>query len=467
MNNKKQLNPYLLVILSFVVIIFVGAVLLMMPFCRTANNFGNFLDCLFLATSATCVTGLNSFAQGIGQELTFPGQLVVMLMIQIGGLGFITVLTFFITLFYRKLQFKDRLLLSIMVNSEDTAEVVRFVRHVIIISFSFELFGFLLGLPVFLTSYSNDIPKALWSSLFTAVSAYNNAGFDLFGSTSLIRDVADVEGLHSSIFINSLPNWAYYYMCSYIMFLIVAGGISFLVVMDLFAKRNLRQLRVFTKIALMMTGILLVLGFVVFFFSEGFPPSPFNALFQSVTCRTAGFATVDQDKLSLLGKSFSCFLMFFGGNPLGTAGGVKTTTLYIIVLAMVCYLTGRKVTSFHRRYSNGVIVKAMSLVILAISTVFISFLVIYAFEGDLDMNKLGLQSTKSAAVLYEVFSAFGTVGVSTGITPYLHTGSKITICVLMFIGRLGPITFFQLLGSKMQFDSDSKFHYVEEDFLIG
>ena len=267
MNNKKQLNPYLLVILSFVVIIFVGAVLLMMPFCRTANNFGNFLDCLFLATSATCVTGLNSFAQGIGQELTFPGQLVVMLMIQIGGLGFITVLTFFITLFYRKLQFKDRLLLSIMVNSEDTAEVVRFVRHVIIISFSFELFGFLLGLPVFLTSYSNDIPKALWSSLFTAVSAYNNAGFDLFGSTSLIRDVADVEGLHSSIFINSLPNWAYYYMCSYIMFLIVAGGISFLVVMDLFAKRNLRQLRVFTKIALMMTGILLVLCFVVFFFS--------------------------------------------------------------------------------------------------------------------------------------------------------------------------------------------------------
>ena len=467
MNNKKQLNPYLLVILSFVVIIFVGAILLMMPFCRTANNFGNFLDCLFLATSATCVTGLNSFAQGIGQELTFPGQLVVMIMIQIGGLGFITVLTFFITLFYRKLQFKDRLLLSVMVNSEDTAEVVRFVRHVIIISFSFELFGFLLGLPVFLTSYSNDIPKALWSSLFTSVSAYNNAGFDLFGSTSLIRDVADVEGLHSSVFINSLPDWAYYYMCSYIMFLIVAGGISFLVVMDLFAKRNLKQLRVFTKIALMMTGILLVLGFVVFFFSEGFPPSPFNALFQSVTCRTAGFATVDQDKLSILGKSFSCFLMFFGGNPLGTAGGVKTTTLYIIVLAMVCYLTGRKVTSFHRRYSNGVIVKAMSLVILAISTVFISFLVIYAFEGDLDMNKLGLQSTKSAAVLYEVFSAFGTVGVSTGITPYLHSGSKITICILMFIGRLGPITFFQLLGSKMQFDSDSKFHYVEEDFLIG
>ena len=159
--------------------------------------------------------------------------------------------------------------------------------------------------------------------------------------------------------------------------------------------------------------------------------------------------------------------MFFGGNPLGTAGGVKTTTLYIIVLAMVCYLTGRKVTSFHRRYSNGVIVKAMSLVILAVTTVFISFIMVYAFESNLDVASIGLKSAKSSALLYEVFSAFGTVGVSTGVTPYLSLGSKIVICILMFIGRLGPITFFQLLGSKMRLDDQSKYHYVEEDFLIG
>ena len=458
MNNKKSLNPYLLVILSFVMIIFIGAILLMMPFCRTANNFGNFLDCLFLATSATCVTGLNSFEQGIGQELTFAGQLIVLLMIQIGGLGFITVLTFLITLFYRKLQFKDRLFISLMVNSEDAAEVVSFVRKIILISFSFELLGFLLGLPVFLTQVSN-VPEALWYSLFTSVSSYNNAGFDLFGSTSLIKGMGND-------FINNLPGWAYYYMCSYIMLLIIAGGISFLVVIDLFAKRSLKQLRVFTKIALMMTGILLALGFIVFLISEGFK-SPFDALFQSVTCRTAGFATINQDDLSIVGKAFSCFLMFFGGNPLGTAGGVKTTTLYIIVLAMICYLTGRKVTSFHRRYSNGVIVKAMSLVILAVTTVFISFLIIYAFEGDLDMAAINLKSTKSSAILYEVFSAFGTVGVTIGVTPYLHTGSKIAIIVLMFIGRLGPFTFFQLIGSKMRFEEQNKVHYVEEDFLIG
>ena len=456
--QKKALNPYLLVIMSFVVFIFMGAILLMFPFCRQANNFGNFLDCLFLATSATCVTGLNSFVNGIGTELTFAGQLIVMILIQIGGLGFITLLTFIITLFYRKLQFKDRLLISMMVNSEEAAEVVIFVRKIILISFSFELLGFLLGLPVFL-QYCNSVPEALWYSLFHSVSAYNNAGFDLFGSTSLIRGVGNA-------FVDSLPDWAYYYMCSYIMLLIISGGISFLVVMDIFTKRNFRQLRVFTKISLMMTGILLSVGFLMFFISEGFK-SPFDALFQSVTCRTAGFATVNQDDLSVLGKAFSCFLMFFGGNPLGTAGGVKTTTLYIIGLAMVSYLFNRKVSSFHRRYSNEVIVKAMSLVLLAVSTIFTFFIAVYAFESNLDVAAIGLKSNKSAVLIFEVFSAFGTVGVTAGVTPYLSIGSIIVIIILMFIGRLGPITFFQLIGSKMRFEDQSKYHYVEEDFLIG
>ena len=456
-NQKKRLNPYLLVILSFVIIILIGSVLLMFPFSRTANNYGNYIDCLFLATSATCVTGLNSFPQGIAQELTFAGQLILLFLIQVGGLGFITLFTFVFTLFNRKLQFKDRLFISLMVNNEDMAQVTTFVRKIILISFSCELIGFLLGLPVFL-SYSENVPTALWNSLFTSISSYNNAGFDLFGSTSLIRG--------NGGFIDSLPNWAYYYLCSYIMVLIVLGGISFLVVMDIFAKRKLSQVRVFTKISLLMTGTLIVSGFLVFWAGQGFK-NPFDALFQSVTCRTAGFATIDQDKLSVVNKVFSCFLMFFGGNPLGTAGGVKTTTLYIIVLAMICYLTGRKVTSFHRRYSNEVIVKAMSLVILGVAVIFISFIAIYAFEANMDVAAIGLQSPKASALAYEVFSAFGTVGVTAGVTPYLSVGSKIVIILLMFIGRLGPITFLQLLGSKMRFDDQSKYRYVEEDFLIG
>lgn len=457
MKNSKRLNPYLLVILSFVIIILAGAFLLMMPFSRQANNYGSFIDSLFLATSATCVTGLNSFKQGINNELTFPGQVILLLLIQVGGLGFITIFTFVLTLFSGKLQFKDRLFISLMVNSDDTAQVVGFVRKVILISFSFEVIGFLLGLPVFL-QFSDDVPSGLWNSLFTSISAYNNAGFDLFGSSSLIRG--------NGGFIDALPSWAYYYLCSYIMFLIIMGGISFLVVMDIFAKKNLKRLRVFTKISLLMTVVLISTGFIIFWIGQSFS-SPFDALFQSVTCRTAGFATVDQDKMSILNKVFSCFLMFFGGNPLGTAGGVKTTTLYIIILAMICYLTGRKVTSFHRRYSNEVIVKAMSLVILGVSVVMISFVGIFAFESSLDVDTLGLKSTKASALIYEVFSAFGTVGVSAGVTPYLSVGSKIVIIILMFIGRLGPITFLQLTGREMKFDDSSKYRYVEEDFLIG
>ena len=332
--QRKRLNPYLLVILSFVIIILIGSVLLMFPFSGKNHNY---IDCLFLATSATCVTGLNSFSNGINEELTFVGQIIVLILIQVGGLGFITLFTFVFTLFNRKLQFKDRLFISLMVNSDDMAQVVTFVRKIILISFTCELFGFLLGLPVFL-QYSKDPAHGLWNSLFTSVSAYNNAGFDLFGNCSLIRG----EGG----FVDSLPAWAYYYVCSYIMVLIVLGGISFLVVMDVFAKRNFSQLRVFTKISLLMTSVLIITGFVVFLIGQHFQ-RPFDALFQSITCRTAGFATQDQDQMSVLSKVFSCFLMFFGGNPLGTAGGVKTTTLYIIVLAMVCYLTGRKVTSFH------------------------------------------------------------------------------------------------------------------------
>ena len=159
--------------------------------------------------------------------------------------------------------------------------------------------------------------------------------------------------------------------------------------------------------------------------------------------------------------------MFFGGNPLGTAGGVKTTTLFIIALAMVSYMFSKKVTFFHRRFSNEVVVKAMSLVLLAVSTIIIVFVALCAFENHLDVTSIGLVSNKAGVLIYETFSAFGTVGVSTGVTPYLTVGSKIVIIILMFIGRLGPITFFQLLGSKMRFDDQTKYHYVEEDFLIG
>ena len=464
--KKYLLNPYFLVIQSFVIVILIGSVLLIMPFSQTSGQWGNYIDALFSAVSATCVTGLCTYAEGIGNQLTFFGQLVMLLMIQIGGLGFVTVLTFFITLFRTKLEFKNRYLLSQMVGSTSFADVLKFVRKIFIISLIALVIGTLLGLPVFFEMFPGNPLKAIWNSLFTAASAFNNAGFDLFGNMSLVPSA-------DNTLIASLPTWAYYYMCSYIMVLIVSGGISFLVIIDVFSFKRFSQYRVFSKIAIVTTLFLILFGWGVFSITESIfnGVSVFDSLFQSITLRTAGFATYDQDRISLVGKVVSCILMFIGGSPLSTAGGIKTTTAFMIALAMFCYFRGKPVVAFKRRYSANMIVKAMSLTFLGIFLIIIGIVLIAGFEfQNLTSRKLvelGFQTDKELAFIYEVFSAFGTVGVSTGITPYFTTGSKIVLCFLMFLGRLGPITFLQIFQANMDKKESLHYQYVEEDFLIG
>ena len=460
-------NPYNLVILSFLIVILIGSILLITPWAQTSGTWGNYVDALFSAVSATCVTGLCSYLDGIGNHLTFFGQLIMLLMIQLGGLGFVTILTFFITLFKTKLEFKNRYLLMQMVGSTSFGDVIKFVRKIVIISFTAETIGTLLGLPVFFEMFPGNPWLAVWNSIFTSVSAFNNAGFDLFGSASLIRDAA------SNPLIAGLPTWAYYYLCSYIMVLIVAGGISFLVIIDVFSFKKFSQYRVFSKIAIVTTAFLILVGWGIFAVTESIfnGVSVFDALFQSITLRTAGFATYNQDRISLVGKVTSCILMFVGGSPLSTAGGIKTTTGFMIFLAMFCYFRGKQVVAFKRRYSANMIVKAMSLTFLGIFLIIFGIVCLAGFEfHNLTSHRLvelGLQTDKEMALIYETFSAFGTVGVSTGITPYLTTGSKIVLCFLMFLGRLGPITFLQIFQANMDKKESLHYEYVEEDFLIG
>ena len=466
-HTKKQkggINPYILVIISFLIVILIGSVLLIMPFSRTDGKWGNYVDALFSATSATCVTGLCTYADGIGNTLNIFGQFVMVIMIQLGGLGFVTFLTFFITLFQSKLQFKNRYLLSQMVGSTNFADVVKFVRRLILISACFVAGGTIVGLPVFLTIPHKNFFEVLWNSFFMSASAFNNAGFDLFGSTSLIR------GMGNPI-IDSMPTWAYYYMCIYVMFLIVSGGISFLVIIDIFAFKKYRSWRAFTKIVLFTTATLLLSGWVFFTMTECFHSggmTVFETLFQSVTLRTAGFATYNQDNVSMVGKAFSCLLMFIGGSPLSTAGGIKTTTAFMIALAMFSYFRGKEVSAFKRTYSTNMIVKAMSLVFIGLFIVLIGYLIIVASENTTDaIENLHLNSEENSTIIYEVFSAFGTVGVSTGITPYLTVWSKIVLCFLMFLGRLGPMTFLQIFQANLDRKRTLHYQFVEEDFLIG
>lgn len=455
-NNKKNTSPYLLVILSFIGVILFGSVLLTLPFAHKDGQWGQYMDSLFIATSATCVTGLSTYANGLGGELTLFGQAVVMVMIQIGGLGFITIFTFFISLFQKKLQFKDRLFLSQAVNSNTIAGVSKFVKRVIFIVLITETLGFLLGLPVFLNVESYSTGEALWASAFTSISAFNNAGFDIFGAYSLIR-------IAENPIIYNLPTWAYYYLCSYIMILIILGGISFITIIDLvILRKKPKQWNSFVKIVLMTTGILLVSGFVIFTFTDVISGNinTFEAAFQSVTLRTAGFANFDENNLSLAGKVISCLFMFIGGSPISTAGGIKTTTVFIIILCLVRFLQGKSITAFKREYTRTSILKAMSLVFLSLLTIVVGFILVASFEQ-------GKPLATSENIIFEVFSAFGTVGLSSGLTPALEIGSKITIIILMFFGRLGPITLFQIFQNDLDNEENIHFKRVEADVIIG
>lgn len=455
--KKLKVSPYLLVLLSFLLIILLGSFLLTLPIARLDGEWGSYIDALFVSTSATCVTGLCSYPGGIAATLTLFGQIVVAVMIQIGGLGFITVLTFIITLFTGKLQFKDRFYLSQAVGSTGFADIVKFVRKILFITMTVEIIGFILGLPVYLTIFNGDVGRAIWNSAFTSISAFNNAGFDLFGADSLIR-------IASNPIVYNMPTWCYYYLCSYIMVLIIVGGISFLTIIDIFSFRKRRNLKAFTKICLSATAILLLLGFGSFMLTDGIDPSHhitvFDAAFQSVTLRTAGFATFDQSSLSIGGRIISCILMFMGGCPLSTAGGVKITTVLLIVLAVYSYLRGRKVSIFRRTFSNNLVLKATCLI-------FMTFLVLVSAFGAISAFEIANALANTDNILFEIFSAFGTVGVTMGITPTLAIGSKIIIILLMFLGRLGPMTFFQIFEVNLSKNSDKHYDYVEEDILIG
>lgn len=490
-DKKLKINPYILVIVSFLLVILVGSFLLNMPFARTDTNkwdWGNYVDSFTTAVSATCVTGTCTYEAGFAGTMTIGGQIVTLFLIQIGGLGFITVLTFIITLFKQKLQFKDRYFISQMVSSTNFADVVKFVRRIIVISFVVELFGFLVGLPVFLHMFKDNIGMALWYSLFHSVSAFNNAGFDLFGNaSSFIGGLTRPESLvNAGIGIDiASTDWRYYYFCSYILLLVILGGISFLVIIDVVSKPNKpSQWRAFTKIALLMGAILHIGGAGIIYLADGFKGSHsinfFNALFQSVTCRTAGFSTYWQDDLSIGSKLTSCLLMLIGGAPLGTAGGLKTTTIFMVIISVFSYFKGSRIHAFKRAYSNNMVIKAMSLIFISAGILVIAYFGLSFFglkpgievsdiTYNLDSERTGVHLNTDLALMYfySLCSNFGTVGLFVGIEPFLSIGSKLVICFLMFAGRLGPMTFFQIFQTNMDKEAAEHFKYIEEDFLIG
>ena len=459
------------------IIVLLGSFILSMPFVFRNNpnnewcHVGTYLDAFFTSLSAMSLTGLTTYPEGLVNTLNGIGQTVVIILVQIGGLGIATILTFLFSIFRRKLQFRDRLLISQAIAFNNLGEIVRFVRRLIIIAAVCEVVGFGLGIPVFLQLFPDDLPKAFAYSAFHSVSSFNNAGFDLFnGTNSLIGGLFTNNG--GAILAD---NWLYYYFNIYNAILSLLGGISFLVIIDaVFEHKSPRKWTSFTKMVLAMTGLLIVTMSLLLFLTDGLkkdnPMNIFQVVMQIIYCRTTGYSVYPQAEISLPGKMICAVMMFVGGSPLSTAGGIKVTTVFIIIMAILSYFRGKRIPAFKRNFSDNIVAKSMTLVFIVVTIIVFAFILI-SFFGVKDligytMNEK-LDNQLASVYLFSTFSFYANVGFYTGVEPFLSIGAKIVLCFLMLLGHLGPMTFFQLFQNNLDKKAIVHYSFVEEDILIG
>ncbi|MBE6692846.1 MAG: potassium transporter KtrB [Ruminococcaceae bacterium] len=415
-----------IILLSFIAVIFIGSILLYLPISTAEGVTVSYIDALFTATTATCVTGLVTVTTATAWS-SF-GQVVILLLIQIGGLGVITVVSGFMIALHKRMNLSDRLLIQDAFNLNTLEGMSDFIKKVIKGTFIVEGIGALLYMIVFVPEFGI---KGVWISVFTAISAFCNAGMDIIGESSLYGYAT-----------NGIVNFV-------TMALIVIGGLGFIVWWD-FARvfkdfkqkrfKCLSMLTLHSKMVVSMTSVLILAGAVAFFAFEYSNPLTMGgcslfekiqiSLFQSVTTRTAGFASVPQANLTDSSSIVSLLLMFIGGSPVGTAGGVKTVTIAVLIAAAVSTFKNRnEVTLFNRNIAKASVYKAIAVTVMSFSIMFISTVLLSAVT---DASMLD--------IVYETASATATVGLSRDLTPLLNLWGKIIIIATMYFGRVGPIS---------------------------
>jgi len=451
--RKRRFHPSLVILLSFFMVIVFGTILLLLPWATSANKSLSVIEAFFTSVSCVCVTGL-SVISDIGATLSVFGKVTMALLIEIGGLGFITIALFVFIIIGNNVGIKNNFLLKEALNQDTAKGMSKLVKLTVLTSFSIQLIGgffnfLILKYSVQINALGYNDLEIVGISAFHAVSAFNNAGFDLFGSSSLTDPI-----FSSNILFNL--NTA---------LLIILGGIGFIVIFDLLAIKKHKRLSLHTKIVLLTTLILIVSGTLLLWLLSDM--NFLQAFFQSVSARTAGFATF---KMDLLRGSPSLIifiiLMFFGASPCSTGGGIKTTTIFVIFASLISYATGKKASAFKRRIASSSIIKAFTLVTMALIFVFSISIVIIIIESNFGI----LINTKAHGmdeIIFEVFSAFCTVGNSTGITSSLNWSSKILLCIAMFAGRLGPLTIMNLWNRNTFVDNSNEVKYVEKTIIIG
>jgi trk system potassium uptake protein TrkH len=438
---KKSVSA--LIINSFLITILIGTFVLMLPFSVARGSLST-EDALFTAASAVTVTGL--IVKDTAADFTPFGQVVILILLQIGGLGFMTFSTFGILLMGKSFSITDKTIIENDFTSGRYKNAKDLVKKVVIMTFSMELLG---AVVLYYQFTGLNGAHRVFAALFHSISAFCNAGFSIF-STSF-EEYTGHWGINVTL-----------------MVLIIFGGIGFLVLNEigLVIRKKIKRisrLSLHSKLVLITSGILIFLGFFVIFIEEllnknnhlAFGEKILSSLFQSVTARTAGFNTINLNYLSFASIFIIMLLMFIGASPGSTGGGIKTSSVGIVMAYFRSRLKGReKIYIFYRDISARNIEKAFMVIILSFLIVFISFLMLLTFESELKTDDL----------LFETVSAFATVGLSMGITSELSLMSKLVIIVTMFIGRVGPLTLLIALSKK---ETAANFKYPEEPIMIG
>jgi trk system potassium uptake protein TrkH len=439
--TRIRLTPPRLLVLSFLGLIFAGGILLSTPWA-VRDGTADWMTALFTATSAVCVTGL--VVVDTGTHWTFFGQLVIMLLIQVGGLGVMSFATFFALLLGKRIQLRQRLVMQQALNKTSIEGIVKIFRYLLVFSFVTEgIAGLVLAAH---WAPSLGFPRALWFGIFHSVSAFNNAGFDLFGNFRSLTG-------YTSDFVTNLV----------ISGLIIAGGLGFVVIYEIYHFKKQRKLSLHSRVVLITTFLLIITGTAVILAAEynhalrGLTPAGkvMAAYFQAVTPRTAGFNTIDLNHLFLSTQLLIMLLMFVGGSPGSTAGGIKTSTFALLWLAIYSILRGKRDTEiFRRRIAHQEVFRALAIALLGLFVVFLMTFLVALTREDAGLVK----------VLFEVVSALGTVGLSLGLTTELNDLGRLLIMVTMFFGRLGPLTIGYALAYRQK---QPDVRYPEGKIMIG
>ncbi len=438
--------------LGFLAVIAIGTLLLVLPFSISEGgwNWDHLLVALFTATSAVCVTG--HIVVDTGTYFSSLGQFFIVALIQIGGLGYMTATTFLLLLIGRRFGLRDKIAVQQALDRNEMQGAVQVIRSIIATTLLFEITGIFLLVIVFTPAHG--LGRALWLATFHSVSAWNNAGFSLFPD--------NLVGYQASPLLNLV-----------ISGLIIFGGIGYEVIFEMFLwlrerlfKRPERLLLSLNfKVAVSTTIILLVAGTIAFFLVEVRNPKTlgsmplstqiFAAWFQSVTPRTAGFNTIDISQMTTAGLFITIALMLIGGSPGGTAGGIKTTTLRVLTSCTKAILQGKEeVSLYERQIPLSLLLKAVGVAVGSLATVLVMTILVSISDPELDFIR----------ILYEVVSAFATVGLSTGITAGLSTFAKLVLVATMYIGRVGVLL---LMGALLGDPKPSAVRYPKENLLVG